>query len=101
MNFYILGYFESDSAALKNDLVKVADQLSEKFRFAYTTAKEVLDKAGQLKYANSFCLYLKLFLLFSKVVVHQPKRLQSKFEDAFTVVEGAADKIKSFIQQKM
>ena len=50
----IIGYFESDSAALKNDLVKVADQLSEKFRFAYTTAKEVLDKVGQSKYVISF-----------------------------------------------
>jgi protein disulfide isomerase family A protein 3 len=81
----IIGYFDSDTHALKNDLVKVADQLSEKFRFAYTTAKEVLDKAGHL----------------NKVVVHQPKRLQSKFEDAFAVVEGAADKIKSYIQQKI
>jgi hypothetical protein len=44
-----IGYFDSDSHALKNDLVRVADQLSEKFRFAYTTAKEVLEKAGQLK----------------------------------------------------
>jgi hypothetical protein len=42
-----------------------------------------------------------LFLCFSKVVVHQPKRLQSKFEDAFSVVEGVGDKIKSYIQEKM
>jgi len=44
-----------------------------------------------------------LFFLFfySKVVIHQPKRLQSKFEDAFSVVEGVGDKIKSFIQEKM
>jgi len=41
------------------------------------------------------------FVLFSKVLVHQPKRLQSKFEEAFQIVEGAADKLKSFIQQKM
>jgi hypothetical protein len=47
---------------LKNDLVKVADQLSEKFRFAYTTAKEVLDKAGHLKYAISFYLPIRKFL---------------------------------------
>jgi protein disulfide isomerase family A protein 3 len=81
----IIGYFESDSESLKKDLVKVADQLSEKFRFAYTTAKEVLDKAGHL----------------NKIVVHQPKRLQSKFEEAFSVIEGAGEKIKSYIQEKI
>jgi len=52
-----IGYFDSDSHSLKTDLVKVADQLSEKFRFAYTTAKEVLDKAGHLKYEISFSIY--------------------------------------------
>jgi protein disulfide isomerase family A protein 3 len=81
----IIGYFESDSHAMKKDLVKAADQLSEKFRFAYTTAKEILDKAGHL----------------NKIVIHQPKRLQSKFEDAFTVVQGAGDKVKSFITDKI
>jgi len=81
----IIGYFSSDSHSLKNDLVKAADQLSEKFRFAYTTAKEILDKAGHL----------------NKIVVHQPKRLQSKFEPEFTVIEGVGDKIKSYIQGKL
>ncbi|CAF0867448.1 unnamed protein product [Adineta ricciae] len=81
----IIGYFDSDSHSLKNDLVRVADQLSEKFRFAYTTAKEVLEKVGHT----------------NKIVVHQPKRLQSKFEEAFSIVEAAGDKIKSFIQDKI
>lgn len=81
----IIGYFDSDSHAMKNDLVRVADQLSEKFRFAYTTAKEVLDKVGHS----------------NKILVHQPKRLHSKFEDAFSVVEGAGDKIKTYIQDKI
>jgi protein disulfide isomerase family A protein 3 len=81
----IIGYFDSDSHAMKKDLTKVADQLSEKFRFAYTTAKEVLDKAGHL----------------NKIVVHQPKRLHSKFEHSFSVVEGVGDKIKSYIQEKI
>ena len=44
-----LGYFDSETNSLKDDLVKVAGQLSEKFRFAYTTAKDVLAKAGQTK----------------------------------------------------
>jgi hypothetical protein len=38
---------------------------------------------------------------FSKIVIHQPKRLQSKLEDAFQVVEAVGDKIKSYIQEKM
>ncbi|UJR35665.1 hypothetical protein I4U23_028415 [Adineta vaga] len=81
----IIGYFDSDSHSLKNDLVRAADQLSEKFRFAYTTAKEVLEKAGQT----------------NKILIHQPKRLHSKFEDAFSVIEGVGDKVKSFIQDKI
>lgn len=81
----IIGYFDSDTNSLKNDLVKVAGQLSEKFRFAYTTAKDVLEKAGQS----------------NKIVIHQPPRLQSKFEEAFQVVEGVGDSVKSYIQEKI
>jgi hypothetical protein len=44
---------------------------------------------------------IKKFFCFSKIVVHQPKRLQSKFEEAFQVVEAVGDKIKSYIQEKM
>ncbi|CAF1051642.1 unnamed protein product [Adineta steineri] len=81
----IIGYFDSETQTLKDDLVKVSNQLSEKFRFAYTTAKDILEKAGHS----------------NKIVVHQPKRLHSKFEDAFSVVEGVGDKIKTFIQDKI
>jgi protein disulfide isomerase family A protein 3 len=81
----IIGYFVSDSHSLKNDLVKVAGQLSEKYRFAYTTNKDVLNKAGHS----------------NKVVVHRPKRLQSKFEDDYSVAEGTGDKLKSSIQEKL
>jgi len=81
----IIGYFESETSALKNDLVKVAGQLSEKFRFAYTTAKEILDKVGQT----------------NKILIHQPKRLQSKFEEAYQAIEGVGDAVKSFILSKV
>jgi protein disulfide isomerase family A protein 3 len=84
-DYSIVGYFDSDTNSLKADLVKVAGQLSEKFRFAYTTAKEILQKAGQT----------------NKILIHQPKRLQSKFEEAFQVVEAVGDKLKSYIQQKI
>ena len=47
-----LGYFDSDSHSMKQDLVKAADQLSEKFRFAYTTAKDVLEKVGHAKWVH-------------------------------------------------
>ncbi|CAF0757481.1 unnamed protein product [Rotaria sp. Silwood1] len=81
----IIGYFDSDTNSLKNDLIKTADQLSEKFRFAYTTSKEILDKVEHL----------------NKIVIHQPKRLQSKFENAVSAVEGVGNKIKTFIQEKI
>ncbi|CAM4969306.1 unnamed protein product [Rotaria socialis] len=83
--YSVVGYLESDIHSLKDDLVNVANQLSEKYRFAYTTSQEILDKAG---YVN-------------KIVIHQPKRLQSKFESTATVVEVVGDKIKSFIQDKV
>lgn len=81
----IIGYFDSDSNSLKSDFVQVAGQLSEKFRFAVTTAKEILDKVGQT----------------NQILIHQPKRLQSKLEDTFTVVEATGEKLKSFIQEKI
>ncbi|CAF2527917.1 unnamed protein product [Rotaria sp. Silwood2] len=81
----IIGYFESDTHSLKSDLVKAADQLSEKFRFAYTTSKEILDQVDHL----------------NKIVIHQPKRLQSKFEDTFSAVQGVGNKIKTYIQEKI
>jgi protein disulfide isomerase family A protein 3 len=84
-DYSVIGYFDSETNTLKNDLVKVAGQLSEKFRFAYTTAKEILEKAGQS----------------NQIVIHQPKRLQSKFEEAFQVVAAVGDKVKSYIQDKI
>lgn len=47
--FVSSGYFDSDTNSLKDDLVKVAGQLTEKFRFAYTTSKDILKKVGQTK----------------------------------------------------
>jgi hypothetical protein len=43
------GYFDSEAARLKAEFIMIANQLSEKFRFAYTTNKEIIDKAGQSK----------------------------------------------------
>lgn len=45
----IIGYFDSDTNSFKDAFVKVAGQLSEKLRFGYTTAKDVLDKVGHVK----------------------------------------------------
>jgi len=46
-------------------------------------------------------MFLNYFYFSSKIVVHQPKRLQSEFEDAFFIVEGVGDKVESYIQEKM
>ncbi|CAM4968513.1 unnamed protein product [Rotaria socialis] len=81
----IIGYFSSETSSLKDDLVKAAGQLSEKFRFAYTTSYEIL---GNVEYSN-------------KIVIHQPKRLQTKLENSFVVVEATGNAIKSFILEKI
>ncbi|CAF3456254.1 unnamed protein product [Rotaria socialis] len=81
----IIGYFSSETSSLKDDLVKAAGQLSEKFRFAYTTSYEIL---GNVEYSN-------------KIVIHQPKRLQTKLENSFVVVEATGNAIKSFILEEI
>ena len=81
----IIGYFDSETNSLKDDLVRTAGALSEKFRFAYTTSKEILDKVEHL----------------NKVVVHQPKRLHSKFEDTFSAIGNVGNRLKAFILEKI
>lgn len=84
-DYGIVGYFDSESNSLKQELTKTADKLSEKYRFAYTTNKEILEKAGHT----------------NKIVIHQPKRLQSKFESDFLVAEGTGEKLRAFIQERI
>nr|CAG4641596.1 EOG090X0438 [Eurycercus lamellatus] len=72
----VVGLFSSESSALKDALVKLADKLRETVRFAISTNKDVLEKLGQS----------------DKVVLYRPKHLSNKFESDSVVYDGAATK---------
>jgi len=80
----ILGFFKSASSSLATEFKKVADQLAENYRFAYSSNPDVL-----AKYAHE-----------DKVVIFQPPRLQVKLEPTESVYSGSPSSsgIKSFIQ---
>ena len=42
--FIFTGFFEKEGSELQKTFQKLADSLSEDFRFAHTTAQAVLDK---------------------------------------------------------
>lgn len=83
MDHSIIGFFTTENE-LSKVFQKVADTLSSEFRFAHTFEKEVLEKYD---YKDS-------------IVLFQPKRLQSKFEDAVMKYKGDASlyEIKNFIK---
>jgi len=79
--------FSASGSTLLTEFKKVADQLAENYRFAYSSSPEVL-----AKYSHD-----------EKVVIYQPPRLQVKLESAENVYSGdaTANKIKSFIQNEI
>jgi protein disulfide isomerase family A protein 3 len=81
----IIGFFSSGDSALASEFKKVADALNEKYRFAYTSNADVLAK----------------YNFEDKVVIFQPPRLQVKLESATAVFNGAASKLKSFIESEL
>lgn len=68
-----VGFFESEDVQIRQIFAKLADAMSEDFRFGHTLEKTVLDK----------------YNFKDKVVMFRPKRLQSKFEDATVVYDGS------------
>lgn len=83
----IVGFFSKSGSSLESEFKKVADQLSEKYRFAQTSNAAVLKKYGHE----------------DKIVIYQPPRLQVKLEASENVYEGSAsvNKIKSFIESNI
>lgn len=83
MDHSIIGFFSAENE-LSKVFQKVADTLSAEFRFAHTFETPVLEKYD---YKDS-------------IVLFQPKRLQSKFEDATIKYAGDASvyEIKNFIK---
>lgn len=83
----VVGFFKSADSTLANEFKKVADQMSEEFRFAYSSDPEVL-----AKYAHE-----------DQIVIYQPPRLQVKLLPNENVYTGDAkvNDIKKFIQTEV
>lgn len=79
----IVGFFKTSSSELLQEFKKVADQLSEKYRFAHMISSDLADS--------------------EKIVLYQPPRLQCKLESSEQVYDGTASlyKIKAFIEDRI
>jgi protein disulfide isomerase family A protein 3 len=82
----VIGFFEKETR-IKDSFHKVADTERDRFRFAHTSAKEILDKYG----------------FTDDIVVFHPKRLHNKFEESKLQYTGNYDteKIKKFLESDM
>lgn len=78
----VLGFFEAESK-LKDSFLKVADTERDRYRFGYTSNKDILKKAG---YSDD-------------IVVYVPKKLHNKFDPDEFKYDGNydTDKIKDFL----
>ncbi|CEF66381.1 Protein disulfide-isomerase A3 [Strongyloides ratti] len=78
----VIGFFETESK-LKDSFLKVADTERDRFRFAHTSSKDLLEKHG----------------FNDDIVVFTPKKLQNKFESHEHKYDGNydTDKIKTFL----
>uniref|UniRef100_A0A915ITF8 protein disulfide-isomerase n=1 Tax=Romanomermis culicivorax TaxID=13658 RepID=A0A915ITF8_ROMCU len=81
----VIGFFETESK-LKDSFLKVADTERDRYRFAHTSDKKLLDK----------------FDLNDDIVIVQPKAWKSKFEESHLRYDGNYDteKIKRFLGTK-
>jgi protein disulfide isomerase family A protein 3 len=83
----VVGFFKEADSTLASEFKKVADQLAETYRFAYSSNKDVLAKYGHE----------------DKVVIYQPARLQVKLlpnENVYTG-EDKVSAIKSFVESEL
>jgi protein disulfide isomerase family A protein 3 len=83
-DYVVIGFFKASDNKLAETFQKVAGGLSGELRFAHTSNKDILDKYG---YSDD-------------IVLFQPKRLQSKFEEAQQKYSDDATvyKIKAWLQ---
>lgn len=83
----IVGFFKSADSSFLAEFKKLADQLSENYRFAYTTNAEVREKYGHE----------------DKVVIYQPPRLQVKLLPNENVFNGGekVSMMKSFVEKEL
>lgn len=83
----IVGFFKKSDSAFLTEFKKLADQLAENYRFAYSSNPDVLAKYGHE----------------DKVVIYQPPRLQVKLLPNENVYTGGAkvNEMKSFIEKEL
>jgi len=83
----IVGFFNKADSTLATEFKKVADQLSENYRFAHTSNADLLAKANHA----------------DEIVIYQPPRLQVKLLPSENVYTGSASSsnIKSFIKSEI
>jgi len=83
----VVAFVKDENSKLLAEFKKVADQLSEDYRFGYSFAPEVLAKYGHE----------------DKVVIYQPPRLQVKLLPNENVFTGGAkaSEIKSFVEKEL
>jgi len=83
----IVGFFESDTADAKKQFQKLADTLSEDFRFAHTLMPEILEKYG---YKDD-------------IVIFRAKRLHNKFDESQVKFDGTVtlSKLKTWVNDNI
>ncbi|KAL3865460.1 hypothetical protein ACJMK2_042848 [Sinanodonta woodiana] len=82
----VIGFFSNGESELAKTFQKVADALSMEMRFAHTTEQSIRDK----------------YSYNDDVVLFQPKKYHSKFEESVSKYndDAAVHKIKAWIQKK-
>jgi len=83
----IVCFLSSDENQVKKEFTKIADSLSEDFKFGYTYDPAALEKFG----------------FSDQLVVYQPKRLHSKFDPKFLKYDGVIKtaSVKRFINDNI
>ena len=83
----IIGFFKKPDSTLANEFKKVADQLSENYRFAHTSNADLLKKANHA----------------DEIVIYQPPRLHIESLPTKNVYTGSAssEEIESFIKSEI
>jgi protein disulfide isomerase family A protein 3 len=83
----IVCFLSSEDSKVKKEFTKVADALSEDFKFGYTADPEAVEKYGYT----------------DEIVIYQPKRLQNKFDPTALKYEGdvKTGSVKKFINDNI
>jgi len=83
----IVGFLSTDDSPIKKEFTKVADSLSDDFKFGFTSNAEALEKFG----------------LSDAIMMFQPKHLQNKFDASTLKYDGEVKSasVKKFINDNI